>query len=156
MVKFLANVPVQVALEYGKGREVAGTRGEPRVMFTLIDGRKMFVDPCVAEKIDALGVGRGESFVMCKTQTAVRGGASIEWEVYRRGADTSGPRTTETQRAPVRFGSGPAGGEKSLDAAHMNARATSEDPEMVRMLKSAIAAVQAAEKCLSIALAVIK
>lgn len=57
VVDFPPNAPVTIALKYSQGRMVSSQYGE-RVMFTLIDGRVMFLDPEVAGRIETLGIPR--------------------------------------------------------------------------------------------------
>jgi hypothetical protein len=68
IVEFQTNVPQQVALLYQRGKQIDTQRG-PRVMFSLKGGRKLFVDPPVAQQIAALGVGKGEQILICKRET---------------------------------------------------------------------------------------
>ena len=55
VVEFPPNAPVTVALKYSQGRTISGQYGE-RVMFTLTDGRVMFLAPEVAGRIESLGI----------------------------------------------------------------------------------------------------
>jgi hypothetical protein len=64
VVKFEPNQPVEVALKYAAGKTVRGIGGD-RVMFSLVDGRVMFLDPEPARQVDALGVKPGEPFQVC-------------------------------------------------------------------------------------------
>lgn len=51
VVEFPPNTPATVALKYGQGKIISGQYGE-RVMFTLTDGRIMFLAPEVAGQIE--------------------------------------------------------------------------------------------------------
>jgi hypothetical protein len=64
-VEFTPNVPVEVALAYQTGKIVKGVNGD-RVMFSLVDGRVMFLDLGPAEKINSLGIKAREPFFLCK------------------------------------------------------------------------------------------
>lgn len=55
VVEFPPNVPVTVALKYPQARTVSSQYGE-RFMFSLADGRVMFLDPEVGGRIEALGI----------------------------------------------------------------------------------------------------
>src|ERR1035438_1810054 len=55
VVEFPPNAPISVALKYSQGRTISGQYGE-RVMFTLTDGRVMFLSPEVAGRIESLGI----------------------------------------------------------------------------------------------------
>ena len=79
---FQINVPAEVTLERPEGTLVQGRYGD-RVMFTLADGRIMYVPPFVANKIQADGVAPGDRFQLCKTQVRNGNRRSIEWTVRR-------------------------------------------------------------------------
>lgn len=57
ILPFRLNVPAEVTLERPEGTLVQGRYGD-RVMFSLADGRVMYVPPFVASKIDAEGCCR--------------------------------------------------------------------------------------------------
>jgi len=79
VVEFHPNVPVIVGLRYGSPRMVRGQHGE-RAMYSLADGRVMFVDPPVAAMIDALHVRNGDPIRICY---AKRKGEAGMWDVAR-------------------------------------------------------------------------
>jgi len=79
-VQFQTNVPVEVALKYGDGKEVNGQYGD-QVLYTLSDGRVMYVPPIVKRKIEELGIGRGELFTVTKAEKKNGTRRTIEWEV---------------------------------------------------------------------------
>jgi hypothetical protein len=54
VVEFPPNTAVTVALKYPQARTVSSQYGE-RFMFTLADGRVMFLDPEVGGKIESFG-----------------------------------------------------------------------------------------------------
>lgn len=81
VVDFPPNVPVTVALRYPQGKTVSGQYGE-RVMFTLTDGRVMFLDPEVAGRIESLGISVRESFTIARCSTGQKG-ASVTWDIAR-------------------------------------------------------------------------
>jgi hypothetical protein len=60
-VQFQTNVSIDIALKYNDGKEVTGQYGD-QVLYTLTDGRVMYVPPIVKKKIDELRIGRGELF----------------------------------------------------------------------------------------------
>ena len=47
ILRFEANTPVQVALKFDGGRDVDGRFG-PQVLYTLADGRLMYLEPKAA------------------------------------------------------------------------------------------------------------
>ena len=82
ILPFHLNVPAEIVLERPEGTLVQGRYGD-RVMFTLTDGRVMYVPPFVADKIQAEGVVPGDRFELCKTQVKKGNRRSIEWNVRR-------------------------------------------------------------------------
>ena len=50
-LQFQTNVAIDVALKYNDGKEVTGQHGD-QVLYTLTDGRVMYVPPIVKKKID--------------------------------------------------------------------------------------------------------
>ena len=80
VVDFPINAPVTVALKYSQGRTISGQYGE-RVMFTLTDGRVMFLAPEVAGRIESLGINVRESFTITRGCTGQ--GAPTTWEMAR-------------------------------------------------------------------------
>jgi hypothetical protein len=86
ILPFQVNVPAEITLERPEGTLVQGRYGD-RVMFTLADGRIMYVPPFVASKIQADGVAPGDRFQLCKTQVrnGINGGVIIDHEAPRRG-----------------------------------------------------------------------
>ncbi len=93
-VQFQTNVPVEVALKYNDGKEVTGQYGD-QVLYTLTDGRVMYVPPIVKKKIDELGIGRGELFTLTKAEKKSGTRRMIEWVV------TAGERGDTHPPAPV-------------------------------------------------------
>jgi hypothetical protein len=81
VVDFPANVPVTVALKYAQGRTVSTQYGE-RIMFSLVDGRVMFLDPAVAGQIEPLDINVAENFTVTRKWDGQKGSA-ISWEVAR-------------------------------------------------------------------------
>jgi hypothetical protein len=81
VVEFPPNVPVTVALKYGHAKTVSSQYGE-RFMFSLADGRVMFLAPDVGEKIEALGVNVRENFTITRKWDEQQG-APVTWEVAR-------------------------------------------------------------------------
>jgi hypothetical protein len=85
-VQFQTSVSIDVALKYNDGKEVTGQYGD-QVLYTLADGRVMYVPPIVKKKIDELGIGRGELFTITKAEKKNGTRRTIEWVV-----DGSGDR----------------------------------------------------------------
>jgi hypothetical protein len=80
------NVPVEVALQNEAGVSVAG-RYSDRVMYTLSDGRTIYVPPFVALRISELGIRAGEPFRICKRHLKTGQRKTVEWSVERVDAD---------------------------------------------------------------------
>jgi len=80
VVEFPLNAPVTVALKYSQGRTISGQYGE-RVMFTLTDGRVMFLAPEVAGQIESLGINVRESFTI--TRGSGQNGGTATWDIAR-------------------------------------------------------------------------
>jgi len=84
MVRFAANLPVEIALQCVDGIRVEGRYGD-RVKYTLTDDRTMYVDPLVAERIKELAIQPGELFQVCKRQEKKGNRKTIHWVVERNG-----------------------------------------------------------------------
>ena len=81
VVEFPPNVPITVALKYGHAKTVSSQYGE-RFMFSLADGRVMFLAPEVGGKIEALGINVRENFTITR-RVDEQQGSSVTWEVAR-------------------------------------------------------------------------
>jgi hypothetical protein len=107
-VVFEANVPVTVALAYSDGLKVEGRFGD-QVMYSLTDGRVMYVPPIVRDKLVELGIGKSEPFAICRSERRDGNRRFIEWVVKRNGPATpskSAPGNTDTPRPTVNGDSG--------------------------------------------------
>ena len=96
VVDFPPNAPVTVALKYSQGRTISGQYGE-RVMFTLTDGRVMFLAPEVAGRIESLGINVRESFTITRG-SASQNGAPATWAIARVAGEQ--PNGTLVLQAP--------------------------------------------------------
>jgi len=81
VVEFPPNVPVTVALKYGHAKTVSSQYGE-RFMFSLADGRVMFLAPEVGGKIEALGINVRENFTITRKWDE-QNDSPATWEVAR-------------------------------------------------------------------------
>jgi len=79
-VSFQSNVPERVALAYPDGVLKDGMYG-PRVRYTLMDGRLMWLDPDVAARIHTMGIPPRREFWIVKRKPAERG-QKIRWDIY--------------------------------------------------------------------------
>ena len=104
-VQFQTNVPVEVALKYNDGKEVNGQYGD-QVLYTLADGRVMYVPPIVKRRIDELGIGRGELFTLTKAEKKNGTRRTIEWLVSagERGEREAQPRDQQVTGRQCRNG----------------------------------------------------
>ena len=66
-VVFEANVPVTATLAYADGLKVQGRFGD-QVMYSLTDGRVMYVPPVVRDKLVELGIRQHEPFAICRAE----------------------------------------------------------------------------------------
>jgi len=96
-VQFQTNVPVEVALKYNDGKEVNGQYGD-QVLYSLTDGRVMYVPPIAKKKLDELKIGRGELFTITKAEKKNGTRRTIEWLVV---AAERGERDKQTSDQEV-------------------------------------------------------
>jgi hypothetical protein len=100
VVQFSPNIPQQIALEFSEGKPVDGKYG-PQVLFSLADGRVMFVTPELARSIMNLEVKPGEAFSICRYWNGARGRGSItRWNVWLD-PKTEQERATAEQQADL-------------------------------------------------------
>ncbi len=133
VVEFPPNVPVTVALKYGQPRTVSSQWGE-RFMFTLADGRVMFLDPEVGAQIEALGLNVRENFTITRRWDEQKAGPPT-WEVARvAGEQPNGTLTIPTAplKTPQSAGS---------DVTRRNATAQTTLVEEAKVLVDSFAAV---------------
>jgi hypothetical protein len=90
-VTFPPNEPVTVTLQYPAGKIISGNFGE-QVMWGLADGRVMFLDLAVAQKINHLDPQQGESFVIARRWNGQKG-SKVVWDVWLS------PETEKTRAA---------------------------------------------------------
>jgi hypothetical protein len=81
VVDFPPNTPVPVALQYGQGKTISNQHGE-RMMYSLTDGRVMFLDLAVAGQIESAGINVRETFTITRKTDGPKG-SPITWEVAR-------------------------------------------------------------------------
>jgi hypothetical protein len=96
-VQFQTNIPVEVALKYGDGKEVNGQYSD-QVLYTLTDGRVMYVPPIVKRRIEELGIGRGELFTLTKAEKKNGTRRTVEWVVA---ADKRGDKPPQGSVQPA-------------------------------------------------------
>ena len=124
-VQFQTNIPVEIALKYGDGKEVSGHYGD-QVMYTLTDDRVMYVPPIVKRRIEELGIGRGESFTLTKAEKKNGTRRTIEWLVAA-GERGERDRQTSDQEVNGRRRRNGAAGKAVAGNGHIRRPITSSD-----------------------------
>jgi len=79
-VVFEANVPVTATLAYADGLKVQGRFGD-QVMYSLTDGRVMYVPPLVRDKLVELGIRQNEPFAICRAERREGNRRFVDWVV---------------------------------------------------------------------------
>lgn len=102
VIRFEANQPVTVALEFPEGIQVQG-RGGPQVRYSLTENRMMYLDPEPARALGLLNVQPGELFTVTKR---VQSGKSPWWDFARvktaaAGSTASVPSSTSQTSQPA-------------------------------------------------------
>ena len=100
ILRFEINIPVQVSLKCDGGRDVDGRYG-PQVLYTLADGRLMYLEPKAARQIEELKIIAGELFLICKREVKSGQKTSVQWEVSRVGSMPKSGGPTLVQPAEV-------------------------------------------------------
>jgi len=97
-IKFETNMPQVLALAFTEGKPVESQFTGSQVMFSTVDGRRMYLAPFVAEKIRAAGISARMPFEICKKQV----GRSIEWQVRTQNAAAGAVSEATPTAAQVR------------------------------------------------------
>ncbi len=84
-VVFEANVPVTATLAYADGLKVQGRFGD-QVMYSLTDGRVMYVPPIVRDKLVELGIRQNEPFAICRAERREGNRRFVDWVVQPDGS----------------------------------------------------------------------
>jgi len=99
-VKFQTNIPEIVALQFAQGRAIESPFSGEQIMFTLVDGRKMFLPPFVAEKIADAGIPAHKPFVIVKREVTHGNRRSVEYCIETPNDSTTGANLAK-EPAPV-------------------------------------------------------
>ena len=99
-LKFQTNIPEVIALEFSEGRAVQSQFGGDQVMYSLTDGRRMYVSPFVADKIRSAGITAGVPFELCKREIARGNQRSVEFQIRTINGDMGGA-AAETAPLPA-------------------------------------------------------
>lgn len=78
VIRFEPGEAVTVELKYQTGRAVSGTHG-PQMMYTTTDDRVFFLEPQIADSLEALHLRKGERVRIAK----LRQGDGIHWDMER-------------------------------------------------------------------------
>src|SRR5208283_3492868 len=97
-VVFEANVPVTATLAYADGLKVQGRFGD-QVMYSLTDGRIMYVPPVVRDKLVELGIRQNEPFDICRAERREGNPRVVDWVVQPEGAAASTESATANRNA---------------------------------------------------------
>ena len=81
-IRFRYNVPQEIVLESATGKSVNGQYGQ-QVMFSLRDGRKLYAEPQVAQRITEMKLQPGERFTITKREAKAGNSRMIQWHVHR-------------------------------------------------------------------------
>ena len=111
-LKLQTNIPVEVAFKYTTGKEVDSKNftdqaGLPKKqkMFTLVDGRVMYLDLYPAGKIEeqlaAQQIGSGEYVSLCKAEVKQGNQRGIQYQVQRRDPPTNGNGANGSGKPPA-------------------------------------------------------
>ncbi len=98
-VVFEANVPVTATLAYADGLRVQGRFGD-QVMYSLADGRVMYVPPMVRDKLVELGVRQNEPFAICRAERREGNRRFVDWVVQPEGSAAAAQSATANGDAP--------------------------------------------------------
>ena len=107
-VVFEANVPVTATLAYADGLKVQGRFGD-QVMYSLTDGRVMYVPPMVRDKLVELGIRQNEPFAIWRAERREGNRRFVDWVVEPDGSATPVQRATahsDASGSPVNGDSG--------------------------------------------------
>ncbi|HVO64233.1 MAG TPA: hypothetical protein VMT53_25155 [Terriglobales bacterium] len=104
-VVFEANVPVAVTLAYPDGLKVQGRFGD-QVMYSLTDGRVMYVPPVVRDKLVELGIRQNEPFAICRAERREGNRRFVDWVVQPEGSSQGANANGDSHGSPANGDSG--------------------------------------------------
>src|SRR5215831_2206877 len=99
-VVFEANVPVTATLAYADGLKVQGRFGD-QVMYSLADGRVMYVPPIVRDRLLKLGIRQNEPFNICRAERRGGNRRFVDWVVQPHSAASPIPSANSHTAAPA-------------------------------------------------------
>ena len=112
ILEFPPNVPVEVSLAYPAGKIIDTSGGEQRAMFSLSNGKVMFLDLATAQTINGLRVKPGQPFYVRKEHSGKKGDKQT-WSAWLSPSPTVGERLDGTFVVPSN-GKGVAGSSQPL------------------------------------------
>src|SRR5215471_10947428 len=98
-IVFEANVPVTATLAYADGLKVQGRFGD-QIMYSLADGRVMYVPPLVRDKLVELGIRQNEPFNICRAERHDGNRRFIDWVVQPESSASSALSASAHSDAP--------------------------------------------------------
>lgn len=98
-LRLQTNVPETVALQFADGLPVSSNFGGDQIMFSLTDGRKMYLPPIVADKITAARVAVGQPFTICKREIKNGNRRMIEYQVEAGAFSENAPAVAKSAPA---------------------------------------------------------
>src|SRR6516165_3497852 len=125
-VVFEANVPVTATLAYADGLKVQGRFGD-QVMYSLTDGRVMYVPPLVRDKLLEFGIRQNEPFAICRAERREGNRRFVGWVVQPSGPASTAPSGTTHRETPEPPANGNGGAHaKSNGNGNGNGRTANE------------------------------
>ena len=100
-IQFQTNIPVEVALKYADGKGVTGDYGD-QVLYSLTDGRFMYVPPIVKKQIRDLDIAKGELFTITKAEEKSGTRRTVKWLVTTSDARVVGAPANGNGTSPSR------------------------------------------------------
>jgi hypothetical protein len=146
-VVFEPNVPVTATLAYADGLKVQGRFGD-RVMYSLTDGRVMYVPPLVRDKLVELGIRQNEPFNICRAERREGNRRFVDWVVQPECSSPSALSAGAHRDAPQSPANGDGSAHGKSNGRPVNAVAAADTAEsalrtaLVTSIDAALAAEQ--------------
>src|SRR5579864_5966117 len=149
VLRFSTNTAERVALKFDDGKPVSGKYGD-QTLFTLVDGRVMYLPVAVAERIKELGIPKGQTFELVKREVTKDSKRFLEWEVTRLGdgpeesPEPASFNAAHAERVPAASNGSKLAVIRGKGDAALNGKLATA-AELVDVLKMAVSAAAAAE-----------
>lgn len=101
VLKLETNVPQTIALAFADGLTMPSKFGGEQRMFSLVDGRKWFAAPYIADKLKNAGVVANQPFVICKRELVTGNRRVVEYQIETGSAATAPVSTASTSQQTV-------------------------------------------------------